>query len=87
MSDELTRAEWRAVPAKDLCRVYDLMKKQGTRPLPLGDPKCPKECCPICGYEFETVREANVCPTRHYGEQVFTPEELITSDDDYAWVQ
>jgi hypothetical protein len=86
-ANEFTQADWATVPEKDLGRVYELMKRQGTRPLPLGDPKCPKECCPICGHEFDPVREANVCPTAHYGEQVWTPEQLITGDDDYAWVE
>jgi hypothetical protein len=42
-------------------------------------------CCPVCGYEFDEVKDVNVCPTRHYGIQNFTPDELLNTDDDYAW--
>lgn len=47
-------------------------------------------CCPICGHEFDSddVFIGLVwCPTQHYGEEFFTLDELITSDDDYAWCQ
>lgn len=44
-------------------------------------------CCPICGNEFDEVKPINVCPTRHYGEQEFTPEQLIGPYDDYVWCQ
>lgn len=90
---------WNAIPDEDLIRVYDLMKAQGTRPLPLETigseiragsyyrpaGPLPLNICPICGHEFDDVYEANVCPVPHYHEQVFTPEELISSDSDYAW--
>jgi rubredoxin len=45
----------------------------------------PRNRCPICGHEFDEVKAVNVCPTIHYGEQEFTPDDLITDDDDYAW--
>lgn len=44
-----------------------------------------KDRCPICGYQFDEVLDINICPTLHYGENNFTPDELITDDDDYAW--
>jgi hypothetical protein len=44
-----------------------------------------KDHCPICGYQFDEVLPVNVCPTRHYGEQEFTPEQLIGCYDDYEW--
>ena len=44
-----------------------------------------KNCCPICGHEFEEIKPINVCPTFHYFEQEFKPEELIGRWDDYAW--
>jgi hypothetical protein len=44
-----------------------------------------KDTCPICGHQFDEVEEENVCPTYHYGEQTFKPEDLITDDDDYLW--
>lgn len=42
-----------------------------------------KNCCPICGHEFEEINDINVCP--NCGE-VSKPEDLITEDDDYLWV-
>ena len=87
----LGRDWWYRVPLKHLLRVYDLMKRQGTRKLPLGvdSDSQPRECCPICGREFEEVHEANLCNhgARWITAEVFTPEELITSDDDYAWCE
>lgn len=45
-------------------------------------------CCPICGYEFDEVKEeGNVCPTSHYGRQVFSKDQLIGTWDDYEWCQ
>ena len=45
-------------------------------------------CCPICGHEFDEVKDTgNICPTPHYGVQTFDREQLIGSDDDYAWVE
>lgn len=41
-----------------------------------------KNCCPICGHEFEPVQETNTCP--NCGE-VTAAENLITEDDDYVW--
>lgn len=50
----------------------------------------PKTQCPICGHDFIVepgeIRAANTCPRMHSGGQSFAPEELITEDDDYAWV-
>lgn len=51
---------------------------------PIDPKRC---CCPICGHEFDEVKEINICPTQHYGRQEFIPDELITDDDDYAWCQ
>lgn len=57
------------------------------RELPLiADNGLPKCRCHICGHEFDPVLEVNVCPRApHYGESSYTPEDLITEDDDYAW--
>lgn len=45
-----------------------------------------KNCCPICGYQFDEVEDINICPTGHEGwGNKFTKDELITEDDDYAW--
>jgi hypothetical protein len=40
--------------------------------------------CPVCGYEFEYLRELNLCPA-HKPDDTFTPEELIGPDDDCAY--
>ena len=32
------------------------------------------------------VKVISVCPTQHYGEREFTPDELIADDEDYEWV-
>ena len=45
----------------------------------------PKCRCPICGHTFYEVKEKNICPTKHYGDQEFTPDQLVTDNDDYAW--
>ncbi len=45
-----------------------------------------KECCPICGHTFGPIELINICPVQHYGEQEFTPEQLIKENDDYMWV-
>jgi hypothetical protein len=56
-------------------------------------------CCPICGHEFDEVQEWNECPTSKdtggHGcgrddaptRNHFHRDQLITSDDDYAWCQ
>lgn len=48
-----------------------------------------RDCCPICGTAFEVVTESNTC---NYGVNrrgqphgPFSPDELITEEDDYAW--
>jgi hypothetical protein len=56
------------------------MTTDASKPEPL-----PRDCCPICGHQFQEVQDVNVCPTEHYGEQEFTRDELISEDDDYAW--
>lgn len=57
----------------------------GEKPGPDGMVIREKDHCPICGYHFDEVEDVNVCPTKHYGQQKFTPEELITDMDDYLW--
>lgn len=44
-----------------------------------------RDRCPICGHQFVEVKDVNVCPTEHGGQQEFAREELIGEDDDYAW--
>jgi hypothetical protein len=58
-----------------------------------------RNCCPICGHEFDDVQEWNECPTvlnrgGHGMGQAEAPtrnhfhrDELITSNDDYLWCQ
>jgi hypothetical protein len=44
-----------------------------------------RDRCPICGYQFdedEIKHEDNIC---HYGH-ISSIRELITEDDDFAWV-
>lgn len=43
----------------------------------------PRDCCPICGYQFDDVRKVQVCP---YCYEESEADKLITLDDDYAWV-
>lgn len=56
----------------------------------------PRNCCPICGYEFDDEEiqrvidkksESLVCRSRFGPHWQGQPDELITSDHDYAWVQ
>ena len=42
-----------------------------------------KNCCPICGHEFEVICDINKCP--QCGE-ITRKDKLITEDDDYLWV-
>ncbi len=44
-----------------------------------------KDHCPICGHRFDEVKDVNVCPTTHHGENEFGRDELIGCYDDHAW--
>ena len=51
----------------------------------------PKVHCPVCGHDFMVepgeIRAINTCPVDHLGDgRDFTPDQLITEDDDYTWV-
>lgn len=54
-------------------------------------PNVPQTCCPICGHEFDEVKEEG--NTHRYGPAgifthgPFTKDELIGTQDDYAWCQ
>ena len=48
----------------------------------IDEEKC---CCPICGHVFDPVEDINMCPTEHY-QHLFSRDELIGYDEDYAWV-
>lgn len=43
----------------------------------------PRDCCPVCGHQFEEVTEQQTCPRC---EQTSCRDDLITEDADYAWV-
>jgi hypothetical protein len=43
-----------------------------------------KDRCPVCGYQFDEVRDLNTCP-QHSPTQSFDRDQLITDDDDYAY--
>lgn len=47
----------------------------------------PKDRCPICGECFDPVKEVNVCTNSGGGTRTFSPEDLITENDDYEWCQ
>lgn len=59
-----------------------------------------KDRCPVCGKQFDQVAEINVCRytpdssirldrntllLHHPYSNYFTPEDLITEEDDYEW--
>ena len=45
-----------------------------------------KDCCPICGHQFDVVQDINICPTPHESDgQEFPRDELIGILDDYLW--
>lgn len=58
-------------------------------PEPPPTPPSPRDCCPICGHQFDEVKEVNVCPCKgHWNiQKEFTPDELITDSDDYLYCQ
>lgn len=53
-----------------------------------GEPefsKQPHNRCPVCGYEFDPVEVANVCPRHGNGKESFSADELIGEWDDCAY--
>lgn len=43
-----------------------------------------RDRCPVCGYQFEEAQEQNTCP-KHSPTELFSRDELIGEDDDYAY--
>jgi hypothetical protein len=92
---EADDAEFRRMHTCPSCRLPALPrgmneKYKGPRG-PVNRQRCnmdqkPRDCCPVCGYQFEEVKELNECP-RHKPTESFAPDELIAEDDDYAYCE
>lgn len=47
--------------------------------------RIPRNCCPVCGKEFDPVQAINICKNHSPNGEKYTPDELITEWDDCAW--
>lgn len=71
-----------------MAEIPEVLEEKPGRELPLKDANgLEKNQCPVCGYRFyDDVHEFNICPKGHQAHgEVFTPEQLITEDDDYLY--